>query len=73
MKEDENNYKRELIHWHLSDDNKIAYRIPNKVNSFKMFRNKKSCKVKDYSIEVVTKMYRLHNVNLKELKEEMGL
>ena len=72
MKEDEAMYKRELIYWHLeSDREKMTYRIPNKVNSFEGFRKKKSCKVKDYAVEIVTKMYRLHCINMRELQEEV--
>lgn len=73
MNGDESMYKRELIHWHLEDDGKMMYRIPNKVNSFKAFRSKKSCKVKDFSVEIVTKMYRLYMVNMQEIAVERAL
>ena len=64
MEIDVSTYRRELIHWHLDDDNKMLYRVPNKVDTFDMFRNKKSCKVKDYAIEVVSKMYRIHQMDV---------
>ena len=70
MKGDEKMYEEQLVYWHLRDDGKMCYRIPNKVNSFEAFRKKKSCKAKDYAVEIVTKMYRLHCINMKELKEE---
>ena len=66
MRGDEATYKRELIRWHLdSDHEKMSYRILRKVNSFAGLR-KKDCKVKDYAVEVVTKMYRLHAINMKD-------
>lgn len=70
MRGDEAMCKQELFHWHLDDDGKMCYRIPNKVNSFEAFRNKKSCKAKDYAIEIVTKMHRLDCINRRELEVE---
>ena len=63
-------YKQDLIKWHLEDNENMCYRIPNKVKSFEAFRNKKSCRAKDYAIEIVTKMYRFDCINHKELERE---
>ena len=72
MRGDEAMYKKQLTYWHLESDNeKMTYRIPNKVKTFLGLR-KKDCKVKDYAVEIVTKMYRLHAVNMKELREEIA-
>jgi hypothetical protein len=65
MKGDEATYKRELVMWHLETESyngasKMLYRIPKKADTFARFRDKKSCKVKDFAIEVVTKMYRIY-------------
>ncbi|CAB9500265.1 expressed unknown protein [Seminavis robusta] len=70
MRDDEARYKQDLINWHCSDEGKMMYRIPNKVKTFKQFR-KKTCKVKDYAVEIVTKMYRLDQINRKEMNEEV--
>jgi hypothetical protein len=59
-------YRRELTRWHLEDYGKALYRIPGKVDTFTRFRDKKSCKVKDYAIEIVTKMYRIHQMDLRD-------
>lgn len=70
MRADEARYKQDLFDWHCSDEGKVMYRIPNKVKTFAQFRNKKSCKVKDYAIEVVTKMYRLDQINRKQMQTD---
>jgi len=49
----------------------MTHRIPNKVNSFEGFRKKKSCKVKDCAVKIVTKMCHLHCINMRELQEEV--
>ncbi len=60
MKIDINFYKSELIRWHVDEGrDKMAYRIPTMAKTFVQFRNKKSCYMKDYAIEIVTKMYRI--------------
>ncbi len=72
MKGDIAFYKQDLMHWHREEhDQKMAYRIPTKVKTFKGFRDKKSCKAKDWAIEIVTKMYRLDQVNRKQILEEI--
>jgi hypothetical protein len=45
-------------------------KIPYPVETFKAF-NKKANKVKDYAIDIVTKMYRLDQINRKEVAEEL--
>jgi hypothetical protein len=42
-------------------------RLPSKVNTFAAFREKKSNKVKDAAIKIVTKMYRLDRINKRGL------
>lgn len=49
------------------DSEKMTNRIPAKANIFERFRDKQSCKAKDYAIEIATKMYRLDCVNRKEI------
>lgn len=66
VKTDVQAYRQDLVHWHLDDDDKMLHRIPTKVDTFARFRNKKSCKVKDYAIEIVTKMYRIHQQDLQD-------
>lgn len=75
MKGDEATYKRELVTWHLESEypnglSKMLYRIPKKADTFARFRDKKSCKVKDFAIEVVTKMYRIHQMDTLEAAKE---
>jgi hypothetical protein len=71
MREDINTYKGELMHWHHDDDRKICYRIPRMAKTFAAFRDKKSCKAKDFAIEIVTKMYRLDQQERVALKESI--
>lgn len=66
VKTDVQAYRQDLVHWHLDDDDKMLHRIPTKVDTFARFRNKKSCKVKDYAIEIVTKMYRIHQQDIQD-------
>ena len=70
MRDDINMYKRELMDWHLGDDQKMCYRIPRLAKTFVAFRNKKSCKAKDFAIEIVTKMYRIDQEERIALKNE---
>ncbi len=64
---DEEMYKNELLYWHLGRDNqKLPYKIPEKVDTVERFRTKKSCKAKDYAIEITTKMYRIHCEAMRE-------
>jgi hypothetical protein len=70
MKDDINRYKAELFYWHLDDDRKMCYRIPRMAKTFVAFRDKKSCKVKDFAIEIVTKMYRLDQQDRAAVKKE---
>lgn len=70
MQADVAQWKDALIHWHLNDTGKMLYRIPTRVDTFHRLRNKKSCKVKDCVIEIVTKLYRLHCEH--ELSESCG-
>ena len=38
--------------------------------TFEAFRNKKSCRAKDYAIEIVMKMYRLDQQERAKMKSE---
>jgi hypothetical protein len=71
MKEDIKTYTNELFYWHHDDDQKICYRIPRMAKTFAAFRDKKSCKVKDFAIEIVTKMYRLDQQDRVAVKKEI--
>lgn len=72
MKGDEAAHKKELIYWHLeSDRDKMTHGIPNKVNSFAGFQNKKSCKVKDCAIvkgatDLIKTQRKLKKIALKQ-------
>lgn len=72
MKVDESNYKHDLIHWYVEGcgGRDSGYRTPSKVATFKAFRAKKSNKAKDFAFHFVTKMYRLDQVNRREIREE---
>ena len=60
-----------MIDFYLHEDcQKMPCRIPTKVDSFEQLRNKKSKKVKDCAIEIVTKMCRLDFVNRKEVSDD---
>jgi hypothetical protein len=74
LETDENMYKRDLIHWYVEGEGVVAkgYRTPSKVKTFKAFRNKKKNKAKDIAFEFVTKMYRLDQINRKEMSEEIA-
>lgn len=56
--QDEASYRRALEDWHLTGG---CYRIPTKIATFHQLRKKRSCKVKDCVIEMVTKLYRIHS------------
>lgn len=73
LKNDELKYSVELIHWYVEGEGVVTrgYRTPSKVKTFKAFRNKKSNKAKDIAFEIVTKMYRLDQVNRKEILLEL--
>lgn len=71
MRDDINTYKTELIHWHHNDDGKMCYKIPRMAKTFEAFRDKKSCKAKDYAVEIVTKMYRLDQEDRVAVKKEI--
>ena len=69
MKDDVLAYKNDITRFYFGEE--MAYRIPKMVKTFKAFRMKKRNKVKDYAIEIVTKMYRIDRVNRQELKQEI--
>ncbi len=72
MRGDIDAYKRELIYWHIEEGKeKMCYRIPNMAKTFTAFR-KKRCKVKDYAIEIVTKMYLLDQKDRNAVKQEIA-
>ena len=72
-KGDESAYKQELHNWHLVEDNeKMLYRIPNKVKTYVQFRNKKRCKAKDLVVEFVTKLYRIDMQNRKDVVNDIA-
>jgi hypothetical protein len=71
MKDDIKTYTNELFYWHHDDDQKICYRIPRMAKTFNGFRDKKNCKVKDFAIEIVTKMYRLDQQDRVAVKKEI--
>jgi hypothetical protein len=70
MRGDEAAYKQDMMEFYYGQE--MQYRKPSQVNSFKASSKKKSCKPKDFAIEITTKMYRLHCINIRELKEEIG-
>lgn len=74
LKEDESNYKRDLIYWYIEGEGArpAGYRLPTKVKTFKAFRNKKQNKAMAIAFEFVTKMYRLDQINRKQMLEEMA-
>ena len=69
MKDDEAAYKNDLRDFYFGQE--MQYRLPSKVRTYKAFRMKKSNKVKDYAVEIVTKMYRIDRVNRQEMKQEI--
>lgn len=71
MRGDKAMHKRDLVQWHLENDGKMLCRIPDKADSFERLRDKKSCKAKDFTVKIITKMHRLDRKNRKEMREEL--
>jgi hypothetical protein len=73
LKEDESKCKRDLIYWYIEGEGArpAGYRLPTKVKTFKAFRNKKQNKAVAFAFEFVTKMYRLDQINRKQMLEEV--
>jgi hypothetical protein len=66
-------YKRDLVFFYNEGQGyRDGYKIPYSVKTIKAFNNKKANKVKDYAIELVTKMYRLDQINRREIAEEIN-
>ena len=74
MDGDIRSYKHDLVFYYNEGlgQHRGGYKIPYPVKTIKAFNTKKANKVKDYAIEIVTKMYRLDQINRKEVAEETG-
>ena len=74
MESDESDYKRDLIHWYIEGEGarEAGYRLPTKVKTFHAMAKKKRNKAKDIALDFVTKMYRLDQINRKQMLEEMA-
>lgn len=69
MREQMDDYVRSCKHDLVSYYNHT--KIPYPVGTFKAFNRKNANKVKDYAINIVTKMYRLDQINRKGVAEEI--
>jgi hypothetical protein len=74
MKVDESNYKHDLVYWYIEGEGsrEAGYRLPTKVKTFHAMARKKKNKAMDVAFDFVTKMYRLDQINRKEMSEEVA-
>jgi len=75
MKVDESNYKHDLVYWYIEGegDREAGYRLPSKVKTFHAMAKKKRNKAMDIAFDFVTKMYRLDQVNRREISEMVAI
>ena len=73
VESDESDYKRDLIHWYIEGEGarEAGYRLPTKVKTFHAMAKKRRNKAKDIALDFVIKMYRLDQINRKEMSEEI--
>lgn len=76
MDGDIRSYKHDLVFFYnegLGCNGGHGYKIPYPVKTIEAFHKKKTNKVKDYAVEIVTKMYRLDQLNRREMVQEAGI